>query len=325
MARGVIELCALAMTALLAGVCAAAAQSFPEKAITLVVPFAAGGALDTVTRTLSGQVSAELGRGIVVENMAGAGGSTGVGVVVRAKPDGYTLGMGNWSTHVINASVYPLNYDLVADLAPVALLPSNPQLIVARKSMPAETLKDLVAWLKENRANLASSGIGTASHASGLLLQQRTGATVAFVHYRGGGPALQDVVAGHLDMMFDQAATSLAHVRAGALKAYAVTSPSRLAIAPEIPTVDEAGLPGLYISVWSSVWAPKGTPEAVIAVLNRAFNRAMDNPAVAQRLAELGLELPPADQRGPEALAARQANDLATWSPIIKAANVKAN
>jgi tripartite-type tricarboxylate transporter receptor subunit TctC len=320
-----IKLCAIALAATVTGLSAVAAQTFPSRPITLIVPFAAGGPLDTVTRTLSEQVGAELGQRVVVENMAGAGGSTGVGQVVRANPDGHILGMGNWSTHVINASVYALTYDLVADLAPVALLPSNPQLLVARKTMPAETLPDLVGWLKANRANLASAGVGTASHASGLLLQQRTGASVAFVHYKGGGPALQDVVAGHVDLMFDQIATALPHVREGALKAYAVTSKSRVAVAPDIPTVDEAGLPGFYISVWNGVWAPKGTPPAAIAAVNRAFNRAMESPAVARRLVDLGLELPPPDQRTPEALAALQAAELAKWSPIIKASNVKAN
>src|SRR5262245_49225282 len=237
---------ALAVAAL--GTTPAAADRYPSRPITMVVPFAAGGPLDTLARMMSAGLGAELGQNVIIENQAGAGGSTGVGHVVRATADGYTLCIGNWSTHVVNGSVYSLPYDLVADMAPVALLTSNPQLIVARKSMPAQNLQELTAWLKANRANLGSAGVGSASHASGLFLQQRAGVQVSFVHHKGGGPALQDIIAGHLDMMFDQSSTSLPHARQGSLRVYAVTSKSRLAVAPEIPTVDEAGLPGFYIS-----------------------------------------------------------------------------
>jgi tripartite-type tricarboxylate transporter receptor subunit TctC len=303
----------------------AAGNSFPSRPVTIIVPFAAGGPLDTLARVLSERLSAELRQPVIIQNQPGAGGSTGVGTVVRAAADGHTIGIGNWSTHVINEAIYALPYHLVNDLAPVALLTSNPQLIVARKSMPAQSLGDLVGWLKANRANLATAGVGSASHASGLFLQRKLGAEVAFLHYRGGGPALQDVVAGHVDLMFDQVATSLPHIQEGRLKIYAVTSKSRLAVAPDIPTIDEAGLPGFYISVWNGVWAPKGTPAEAIATLNSAFNHALDDAAISKRLIALGQEMPGSDRRMPEALTRLQRAELNTWTPIIKSFNVKAD
>ena len=298
-------------------------QVYPSRPITIVVPFAAGGPLDTLARILSQRLGAELGQSIVVENQPGAGGSTGVGRVARAAADGYTLCLGNWSTHVINASVYNLSYDLTKDLTPVALLTSNPQLIVGRKSLPAKTLTELIAWLRENNANLGSAGVGSASHASGLFLAQRTGAKLAFAHYQGGGPALRDVLGGHLDLMFDQVSTSLPYVQDGQLKVFAVTADHRLAIASEIPTVDEAGLPGFYISVWNGVWAPTGTPPDIVAKLAAAFSRALGDEAIAKRLTTLGQQIPDKAKRSPEALAALQLAELAKWSPIIGAAKFK--
>ena len=301
----------------------AASQVYPSRPITIVVPFAAGGPLDTLARILSEGLRAELGQSVIVENQPGAGGSTGVGRVVRAAADGYTLCLGNWSTHVINASVYNLSYDLTKDLTPVALLTSNPQLIVGRKSLPARTLTELIAWLKDNNANLGSAGVGSASHASGLFLQQRTGAKLAIAHYQGGGPALRDVLGGHLDLMFDQVSTSLPYVQDGQLKVFAVTADHRLAIAGDIPSVDEAGLPGFYISVWNGVWAPTGTPPEIVARLAAAFGHALDDEAVARRLTALGQQIPDKAKRSPEALAALQRAELAKWSPIIGAAKFK--
>jgi tripartite-type tricarboxylate transporter receptor subunit TctC len=301
----------------------AVSQIYPSRPVTIVVPFAAGGPLDTLARIMSDRLGKELGQTVVIENQPGAGGSTGVGHVVRAAADGYTLCLGNWSTHVINASVYKLSYDLTQDLTPVALLTSNPQLIVGRKSLPAKTLPELIAWLKENNANLGSAGVGSASHASGLFLEQRTGAELAFAHYQGGGPALRDVLAGHLDLMFDQVSTSLPHVKDGQLKVFAVTAEHRLAIAPEIPTVDEAGLPGFYISVWNGVWAPKGTPPEIVAKLAAAFSRTLDDEAVAKRLTALGQQIPNKAKRSPDDLAALQLAELAKWSPIIRLAKFK--
>jgi tripartite-type tricarboxylate transporter receptor subunit TctC len=301
----------------------AVSQAYPSRPITIVVPFAAGGPLDTLARTISQRLGAELGQSVIIENQPGAGGSTGVGRVVRAGADGYTLCLGNWSTHVINASVYNLSYDLTKDLTPLALLTSNPQLIVGRKSLPAKTLTELIAWLQENNANVGSAGVGSASHASGLFLEQRTHAKLAFVHYQGGGPALRDVLAGHVDLMFDQVSTSLPYVQDGQLKAFAVTAEHRLAIAPGIPTVDEAGLPGFYISVWNGVWAPKGTPTDITARLAAAFSRALDDEAVVNKLTALGQQIPDKMNRSPEALSALQLAELAKWSPIISSAKFK--
>ena len=301
----------------------AVSQVYPSRPITIIVPFAAGGPLDTLARMMSERLGAELGQNVVIENQAGAGGSTGVGHAARATADGYTLCFGNWSTQVINASVYNLPYDLTKDLVQVALLTSNPQLIVARKSLPARTLTELIAWLKENNANLGTAGFGSASHASGLFLEQRTGVKVTFVHYQGGGPALRDVLGGHLDLMFDQVSTALPYTKDGQLKVFAVTSERRLASAPDIPTVDEAGLPGFYISVWNGVWAPKGTPPEIVAKLAAAFSRTLDDEALAMKLKALGQQIPDKQKRSPEALAALQREELAKWSPIIAAAKFK--
>lgn len=301
----------------------AVSQVYPSRPITIIVPFAAGGPLDTLARMMSDRLVAELGQSIVIENQPGAGGSTGVGHAARATADGYTLCFGNWSTHVINASVYSLSYDLTKDLVPVALLTSNPQLIVARKSLPARTLTELIAWLKDNNANLGTAGVGSASHASGLFLEQRTGAKLAFVHYQGGGPALRDVLGGHVDFMFDQVSTSLPFARDGQLKVFAVTTDRRLAIAPDIPTVDEAGLPGFYISVWNGVWAPKGTPPEIVAKLAAAFSRALDDETLVRKLTALGQQITDKPKRSPDALAALQLAELAKWSPIIGSAKFK--
>jgi tripartite-type tricarboxylate transporter receptor subunit TctC len=314
---------AVAAIAALSCIAPAIADVYPAKPITFVVPFAAGGPLDSLARAIAEPMSAELGQPIVIENVAGAAGSVGVGRVVHAAADGYTVSIGNWSTHVLNGAIYALQYDLLNDLAPVALLPSAPQLVVAKGALPAANFRELVMWLKSNTANVATAGVGSATHVSGLLFQNTAKTQFAFVSYRSGGAALQDLVAGHVDLMFDQASNSLPQVRAGAIKAYAVTSKSRLAAAPDIPTVDEAGLPGFYISVWNGLWVPKGATANVIAKLNSAAVTAMASTALQKRFAELGQDRPAPDQQSAAALGAFQKAEIDKWWPILKAANIK--
>jgi tripartite-type tricarboxylate transporter receptor subunit TctC len=304
---------------------AALAQPYPNKPITMVVPFAAGGPTDTLARILGERLRQSLGQTIVIENTTGAAGSIGVGRVVRAAPDGYTVGIGHWSTHVVNGAIYPLNYDLVKDLDPVALLPANPQLIVTKNAVPAKDLKELIAWVKENQSKISvgTAGVGSASHVSGAYFQNTTGTKFPFIPYRGTGPAIQDLVAGQLDIMFDQSSNSLPHVQNGKIKAYAVTASKRLASAPNIPSVDEAGLPGFYISVWHGFWVPRGTPKEAISRLAAATQEALADPAVQKRLAELGQDIPPREQQTPEGLAKHHKAEIEKWWPIIKAANIK--
>src|SRR5215471_18343773 len=304
---------------------AAGAQSYPARPITFNVPFAAGGPSDAMARVMGERMRAVLGQPILIENVAGAAGSIGVGRVARAAPDGYTVSVGHWSTHVVNGAIYDLGYDLLKDLAPVVLLPANPQLIVSKKNVPAANLKEFIAWLKANepKAAAGTAGAGSASHIAEIYFQKITGTRFTMVPYRGTGPALNDLVAGQIDLILDQASNSMAQVRAGTIKAYAVTAKTRLPSLPEIPTVDEAGAPGLYISVWYGLWAPKGTPKEIIAKLNAAAIAAMADPKVRARMAEFGLEVPPRERQTPEALGALQKAEIDKWWPIIKAANIK--
>lgn len=302
----------------------ASAQSYPSRPITLVVPFAAGGPADVLARTLADRLRGRLGQSVIVENVVGAGGSVGVRRVAQAAADGYTVGIGNWSTHVVNGAIYPLSYDLLSDFDPVALLPSTPQLLVSKKALPAQSTGELIAWLKENTAAVGTAGAGSASHIGGLLFQSITHARFVFVPYRGAGPAMQDLVAGQIDLMLDQPPNSLPHVHEGQIKAFAVTSKERLPAAPEIPTVDEVGLPGLYVSVWYGLWVPKGTPKEIIASLNAAVSDALADPALRKRFTDLGQDVPPPDRQTPAALAALQRAEIEKWWPIIKAANIKA-
>ena len=313
--------------ALLAGLVGTAqAQPYPSRPITFVVPFAAGGPTDTLARILTERMRAPLGQTVIIENATGAAGSIGVGRVARAAPDGYTVSIGHWSTHVVNGAIYSLPYDLLADFDPVALLPANPQLIVTRTSVPAKDLKELIDWLKQNQAKISAgtAGAGSASHVSGAYLQSITGTRFPFIPYRGTGPAIQDLIAGQLDIMVDQSSNSLPHVRNGKLKAYAVTAKSRLPSAPDIPSVDEAGMPGFYISVWHGLWVPKGTPKEAIEKLTAAVQETLADPAIRARLTELGQDIPPREQQTPEGLAAHHKAEIEKWWPIIRAANIKA-
>ena len=303
----------------------ATAQVYPTRPITIVVPFAAGGPTDTIARMMAEPMRAALGQPVIIENAVGAGGSLGVGRVARAAPDGYTVSIGNWSTHVVNGAIYALPYDLLNDLEPVALLATNPQLIVTKNSVPARDVKQLIGWLKENggKATAGTAGAGSASHIGGIFFENLTGTRFQFAPYRGTAPAMQDLAAGHIDLMFDQAINSLPQVRAGNIRAYAVTSKSRHVLLADVPTVDEAGLPGFYISVWHALWISKGTPKEIIAKLNAAVVEALAEPKVRQRLADLAQETPLRQEQTPSALHAFQKAEIEKWWPLIKAANIK--
>ncbi len=303
----------------------AKAEQYPSRPITIVVPAAPGGPTDTIARILAERMTASLGAAIVIENNGAAAGSVGVGRVARASPDGYTIGIGHVGTHVFNGAIYTLQYDLLADFEPIAEVASNPQLIVAKKAFPAENLKEFTAWLKANPdvAFQGTAGVGSPGHIAGFYFQTRTGTHFGFVPYRGAAPTMQALLGGQVDLLFDQAANSLPQVKAGQIKAFAVTAKTRLATAPDIPTVDEAGLPGFYTAIWHGLWAPKGTPREVITRLNSSVMDALADAKVQQRLAQLGQELPPREQQTPEGLAALQKAEIEKWWPIIKAANIK--
>jgi tripartite-type tricarboxylate transporter receptor subunit TctC len=305
------DLLVLAAAALPALPRTARAQTYPNRPITMVVPFAAGGPTDVIGRLLAGHMSRTLGQNVVVEDVTGAAGSIGVGRVARAAPDGYTLILGNWATNVVNGAIYALPYDLLADFAPIALLPSNPMMIISNKTVPAKNLTELVAWIKTSpHVTSGTAGVGSSSHITAVYFENSSGTHLQMVPYRGTHPALLDLIAGRIDVMFDQASEAMTRLRDGSIRAYAVTAKERSPMAPEVPTVDEAGLPGLYIDIWCGLWAPKGTPPEIISKLNRAAVAAMADPAVQKSFADLGLAVPPPDQQTPEALGALQAAEI---------------
>ena len=323
----VIRLVAIASAMLVAaaGWPAPGAERYPSRPITLNVPYAAGGPLDVVVRIVADGLRATLGQSVVVENVTGAGGSIGVGRAARAAPDGYTISTGNWSTHVANGAIYPLAYDLRSDFEPVSLLPYEDNLLIARKNFPANTLAELIAWLKQNpgKATAGTSGHGGPSYMAAAFFQMRTGTQFALVPYRGAGPALLDLVAGQLDIMSTAPAIALPHIRDGAIKAYAVCAKDRIPAAPDIPTADEAGLPGFYFSAWAGLWVPKGTPRQIVDKLDAAVRATLADPSIRRRLAVLAIEVPPAEKLGPETLGAFHKAEIDKWWPTIKAMGIK--
>jgi tripartite-type tricarboxylate transporter receptor subunit TctC len=318
-------LAALIATCAFAG--SALAENYPSRPVTIIVPFSAGGPSDAMTRILAERMRVTLGQAVLVENITGAGGSIGVGRAVHSPPDGYTVSFGHLGTHVCNGAIYKLDYDLVTDLEPVALLPSNPMVVVSTNAVPAKTLAELIDWLKSRpqSASAGTAGAGSGSHIAGLAFEKAADIKLQFVPYRGTAPALNDLVGGQIDIIVDQTSNSINQIRAGTIRAYAVTDSKRLEQAPDIPTVDEAGLPGFHMTLWSGLWVPKGTPKEIIARLNKAVLEALADPQVKKHLETLGLQMPPADQSAPEALGAWQKAEIAKWWPVIKAANVRVN
>jgi len=302
----------------------AAAELYPTRPITMVVPFAAGGGTDVLGRILADGMRVPLGQPVIVENVAGAAGSIGVARAVRAPADGYTLSMGTSTSHVLIGGLYALPFDLLTDLAPIAELAAEPLLIVIRSSLPATDLNGLIAWLKANpdKATAGTAGVGATGHLAGLAFQKMTGTRYQFIPYRGNGLAVQDLIAGQIDFMIEPSSNFLAQVRAGTVKALAVTANSRIATAPEIPTVDEAGLPGFYASLWFGLWVPKDTPQDIVTKLNAAVVDALADAMVQARIADLGPQIVAHERQTPRALAALQKADIEKWWPIIKAANI---
>ena len=302
----------------------ASAQSYPSRPITMIVPFAAGGPTDTIARILSERMRSSLGQPVIIENVSGADGSIAVGRAVSAVPDGHTISIGNIATHLLNGEIYPLKYDLLKDLEPIALLVTAPALIVGNVAMPTKNLNELIAWLKTNPEKASAGVFATWARLLGVHFQNSTGTRFQLVPYRGAAPAMQDLLAGHINLMFDQAANSLPQLRGDKIRAYAVAAKTRLSLAPNVPTVDEAGLPGFHLAVWHGLWAPKGTPKEIIAKLNLAVLEALANPGAREQLTELGQEISPRDQQTPEALRDFQKSEAEKWWPVVKAANIKA-
>lgn len=308
---------------ILSGMGFAEAQTFPSRPLTLIVPFPPGGSTDTAARIMGERMRGTLGQSVVIENVGGAGGSIGVGRVARAAPDGYTFDIGQWDTHV-GSIIYKLDYDLEKDFEPIALVSHNPQLLVAKNGLPANTLGELVTWMKANPDKINFVNQNAAAHVSGVLFEKLTGQKVQFIPYRGAGPAMTDLVSGTVDLLVVQGAVALPQIRAGKIKAIANLSPTRSASMPDIPTSDESGVKGLYMSGWFGFWAPKGTPKDIIARLNAATTEALADPAIQKRFSELGLDIAPRNQQTPEGLAAFQKAEIEKWWPIIKAAGVGA-
>ena len=303
----------------------AVAQPYPTRTVTMVVPFGAGGPTDALARIVAERMRVALGQNVLVENVTGASGTIGIARVARATPDGYTIVLGNWPSFVVASAIYKLPYDVQKDFEPIGLLPNNPYIVVSKNDVPANDLKELIAWLKANdKVSAGTGGAGAGQHVSGIYFQKSTGATFQFVPYRAGSSdIMRDLVAGHIDLTFDQAISALPFVRDGQVRAYAITGRSRLAAAPEIPTVDEAGAPGVYISTWFGLWAPKGTPAEAITRLNAAVMETLADPAVRRRLTDLGQEIPPPAEQTPAALATHLQLEIEKWWPIIKEANIK--
>jgi tripartite-type tricarboxylate transporter receptor subunit TctC len=314
---------AVVALAMLAGIGGAQAQNYPSRPITLVVPFPPGGSTDAAARIMAERMRASLGQPVVIENVGGAGGSIGVGRVARAAPDGYTFDIGQWDTHV-GSIIYKLDYDLEKDFEPIALVSNNPQLMVAKNDLPAKTLGELVAWMKDNPGKINFVNQNAAANVTGVLFENLTKQKVQFIPYRGAGPAMTDLVSGTVDLLVVQGAVALPQIRGGKIKALANLSPQRSASMADIPTSDESGVKGLYMSGWFGFWAPKGTPKDIVAKLNAATVEALADPAIQKRFSELGLDVAPRAQQTPEGLAAFQKTEIETWWPIIKSAGISA-
>jgi tripartite-type tricarboxylate transporter receptor subunit TctC len=316
----------IAAAVLAATIGAAAAETYPSRPITMIVPFGAGGPTDALARILANRMSQTLGQQVVIENVTGASGTLGVGRVARAAPDGYTLVIGNWASHVVNSAIFKTPFDYVADFEPVARLSGNPYIIVGKNDLPAKTLPELIAWLKANpdKATEGTGGAGSGQHVGGVYFQKVTGTSFTFVPYKAGSSdVMRDVVAGHIDLSIDQAISALPYIRQGQLRAFAVADSKRLASAPDIPTVDEAGAPGVYVISWFGLWMPKGTPKDVIAKFSAAAQEALADPAVRDKLAGLGQDIPPPEMQTAEALAKFYKAEIDKWWPIIKSAGIK--
>jgi tripartite-type tricarboxylate transporter receptor subunit TctC len=299
-------------------------QSYPGKPVTLVVPYPAGGPTDTLTRILAEAMQRALGQSILVENVTGASGAVGVAKVARAAPDGYMASVGHASSHITIWATQPGSFDLQRDMAPVAMFAVNPSIIVARKSMAATNLREFLDYLKANSGKATMGGaLGTIGHLASLELERRLGTKLQFIPYRGGAPAMQDLLAGQIDMLIDQAANSLPQLHGGKIKGYAVTASTRLAVAPEVPTTDEAGLPGFYVTTWHGIWVPRATPAAIVDRLNAAAREALAGEALQRRFAELGQDIPPPEMQTVRALAEFQKAEVERWTPLLKAAGFK--
>ena len=312
---------------LITGGSASSADSYPSRPIILVVPLGVGGSTDVIGRLIAQGMSKELHQSVVVENTSGAGGTIGVSRVVRATPDGYTMLIGQWGTNVATGAIYHLNFDLLKDLEPVGLIATQPFLIVSRESLPANNLKELIAWIKAHpdTATEGNSGIGSPSHVSGILFQKAINSPIQMIPYRGAGESTQAIVSGQIDVLLNTPAVSMAQLKAKQVKVFAVTAKHRIATAPDIPTTDEAGLPGFYFTFWHALWVPKDTPKEVLTTLNNALRATLADPDTKAKLAALSQDIFPPEEQSPQALATFQAEEIHKWWPVIKEAGITAH
>ncbi len=303
----------------------AQAQAYPSHPLTIIVPFPAGGPTDTLARILSEPMRTALGQPVIIENVTGAGASIGVARAAQAAPDGYTLSLGNWTSHVGAGAMYPAVHDALLELQPVARISATPLMIVGKNDLPPKNAKELIAWLKANpgKASAATVGAGSGAHICLIYFQQKTGTSFQLVPYRGGAPVMQDLVAGQIDMFCAEASQTLSFLRSGKIRAYAVMSKERWPSAPDVPTMDEVGAPGMYISFWNGLWVPKGTPADVVSRLDAAVVETLADPAVRQRLTDLGHVIATREEQTPQGLASFHKAEIEKWWPIIKAANIK--
>jgi tripartite-type tricarboxylate transporter receptor subunit TctC len=316
---------AVALAATLGCIAGAHGQTFPTRPVTIIVPFPAGGPNDTLARILAERMKTSLGQPVIVENVTGAGASIGVVRAAQAAPDGHTLSIGNWTSHVGGGAMYPAAHDAILDMLPVSLVSATPLMIIGKNDLPPKDAKELVAWLKANpdKASAATVGAGSGAHICLIYFQQKTGTSFQLVPYRGGAPVMQDLVAGQIDMFCAEASQTLTFLRGGKMKAYAVMSKARWPSTPDVPTMDEVGVSGMYISFWNGLWVPKGTPKDVIGKLNAAVVESLADPAVRQRFTELGHVIATREEQTPEGLGAFHKAEIEKWWPIIKAANIK--